>query len=239
MILIIAYIFAGFLLALLVGLLYLFLRYKASSNIRPYRDLRGELINQAKNGRAPSRVTHRPPGLDTRIDISIADQMRTFDIDNPGDGTQRVALYKLFAQVIDSIHDELDAISGDSFAVDLIAAPRRIVFTVYWFESEINNGGFDQWYLNSAGDTAADAADALRLLGIDSLAKLVERANTVFPDQPPRDRATRLSQMDDISESDSDLWDALSTEFYELDIKCDSTLIHYILENESYFFIPS
>jgi len=237
LIFIIISIFSGFILTLIVSLLFLFLKQRTPVNILPYRDLRGELINQAKKGRLPSSATHRPSNLDTRVNSAVSQRMRAFNTNPPTNAKQRVALFRLFTQVIDSIHEELDAIGGGGYPVDLIAEPRRVVFTVYWFESEINNGGFDQWYLNLSGSTACDAPEALRTLGFESIAGLVERANMVFPNQPPRDRTLRLSQMDDISESDSELWDTLSTEFYESDIDCQSVMIRYILENESHFFL--
>ena len=153
--LIIIYILAGFLITFLAGLLYLFLRQKTPSNIHSYGDIRAELIHQAKESWSLSPATHRPSNLDTRIDSAVSLKMRSFENSPPTNAQQRVELFRLFTQVIDSIYEELDAIGGDGLPVDLIADPRRVVFTVYRFESEINNGGLDPWYLNTASTASS------------------------------------------------------------------------------------
>ena len=48
-------------------------------------------------------------------------------------------------------------------------------FTLVWaFESEINNGGFDQFFYNSTGDYSVATRDALREIGVDDASDLLE-----------------------------------------------------------------
>ncbi len=210
---------------------------QTSTGIHSYQDIRQKIIGQTVETKESSWATQRPGNLDTRIDLSIARMMRAFNPDNPGKRKQRVKLAKLFDLVADSIYKELDEIGGEPFPVDLLSEQRRNVFTVLRFEREVNNGGFDQWYLNLSGSTAVYAPEALRALGLESTARLVDQANAVFPDShPPRNRSDRLAQMDDMNEADASLWESLSNQFYISQVDCEPAMIRYILENESQFF---
>jgi len=73
--------------------------------------------------------------------------------------------------------------------------PAEQDFTIIWaLEAEVNNGGFDQYYWNSSGDSARRAPAALRSIGAAHTAALVDQANSVFgPDGPPEDRLARQS----------------------------------------------
>jgi hypothetical protein len=93
----------------------------------------------------------------------------------------------------------------------------RILLTVWGLEGEVNNGGFNQYYFNSAGDQAFFAADALRAIGALQMAEIVTRANAVFgPSGLPRDRERRQDELLRVAPDDSpDPWDQLDRAFYE------------------------
>jgi hypothetical protein len=66
--------------------------------------------------------------------------------------------------------------------------PAERVFLCVWnLEAEVNNGGFEQFYINSAGDNAVETPAALRGIGAARAAAIAERANDVFG--PPGDWA--------------------------------------------------
>lgn len=70
---------------------------------------------------------------------------------------------------------------------DELTVPERVFVAVWALEADVNNGGFDQYYLNSAGDHAWFAPAALRTIGAERTAAIVEQANAEFgPDGPPR-----------------------------------------------------
>ena len=59
-------------------------------------------------------------------------------------------------------------------------------------EGEVNNGGFHQYFYNSAGDNTAEAIQALEEIGAVRMADIVRRAAARFPDgMPPKERFTR------------------------------------------------
>ncbi len=72
-------------------------------------------------------------------------------------------------------------------------------------EAEINNGGFDQYFFNSAGDKTVETIRALERIGANKTASIVKDAAAKFPDgQPSPDRNERQKQLEVVSpESDA------------------------------------
>jgi len=55
-------------------------------------------------------------------------------------------------------------------------------------ESEVNNGGFSQYFLNSSGETAGFVVEALETIGAPNTADICRRAIAIaFPDELPSD----------------------------------------------------
>lgn len=93
-----------------------------------------------------------------------------------------------------------------------LAVPGKVVSDVSTLEAEVNNGGFHQYFFNSAGDHAAEAVRGLEQIGALSAAAIVKEACRLFPEgQPNADRRARQLQLDAISES---TLDALDRRFY-------------------------
>ncbi|QYF95239.1 DMP19 family protein [Massilia sp. PAMC28688] len=93
--------------------------------------------------------------------------------------------------------------------------PDELVGVGVWLlEAEVNNGGFGQYYFNSAGELAIQTVPALRAIGAERTARLLEEANSEFPKaMPPVDRTMRQEKLDEISECTR--FYVLEKEFYE------------------------
>ena len=90
----------------------------------------------------------------------------------------------------------------------------KVLVTIWGIEAEVNNGGFDQFYFNSAGDHAFFAPQALTAIGARSMAEIASRANAVFGlGGPPRSRDERQSKVEQIAANGSEPWDGLDREF--------------------------
>jgi hypothetical protein len=99
-----------------------------------------------------------------------------------------------------------DAAFGDLPEVD------RVLTSIWWLEADVNNGGFDQYYFNSSGDSAYYAPLALRTIGAPIMAGIVEKANSRFgPGGPPPCREERQEAL--LAMRDG-LWDDLDDQFY-------------------------
>jgi hypothetical protein len=92
----------------------------------------------------------------------------------------------------------------------------QTVYCIDGLEREVNNGGFAQFFLNSAGDQARETVAALRRIGADHTAHLLERAMEPFGGAgPSADRDARAGQLARIGKSADSLWRELDDAFYE------------------------
>ncbi len=84
-------------------------------------------------------------------------------------------------------------------------------------DGEVNNGGFDQYFSNSAGDDAADALVVLKDMGAVKTAALLAKAMAVFPSsKPPADRFKRQEVMEKIQDRSEAVWDKCDDAYYKL-----------------------
>lgn len=80
-------------------------------------------------------------------------------------------------------------------------------------EMEVNNGGFDQYFFNSTGDSAKEAAEALEAIGAHNMAAIVKRAIAKFPGgEVPADRNARQAVLEEIS-PEREAFEELDAEF--------------------------
>ena len=87
-------------------------------------------------------------------------------------------------------------------------------------EAEINNGGFDQFFFNSAGDYTEETIQALIKIGAFRTAEIIKKAASKFPDgKPSKDRDERQEELEMIS-PDSEAFEDMNEEFlaYEDDL---------------------
>ncbi len=91
----------------------------------------------------------------------------------------------------------------------------RIVELIESLENEVNNGGFDQFFYNSAGDDTSEIIQALKTVRAVKMASIVTRAAAKFPVRmPPKDRARRQDVLLRVS-PDGDAFAALDDAFYQ------------------------
>lgn len=76
-------------------------------------------------------------------------------------------------------------------------AGQRALFALEWADYEILDGGFDQFWFNSAGWLGADLAAAAHRVGAPEYERLFRDAAALFPGgRVPRDRASRQHVID-------------------------------------------
>jgi YD repeat-containing protein len=65
----------------------------------------------------------------------------------------------------------------------------EVVALIDALEGEVNNGGFHQYFYNSAGDRTAETIQALEIIGALAVADIVKRAAQKFRyGMPPKNR---------------------------------------------------
>ena len=69
---------------------------------------------------------------------------------------------------------ERTKVGKEDFALQSL--PQKVFSTVWAVESEVNNGGFSQYFLNSSAETAPFVAEALDTIGAPKIAQICRRA---------------------------------------------------------------
>jgi len=113
--------------------------------------------------------------------------------------------------------DSFDAISPkyEQSGFNSLSEKEQLIYVVWWLEAEVNNGGFHQYFWNSAGDYANEALVALEKIGAVTTAKLLKSAmETSFGGPAPKDRLKRQDLLEENEDEKMDQLDELDTEFY-------------------------
>jgi hypothetical protein len=88
----------------------------------------------------------------------------------------------------------------------------QTLFAAHWLQSEVNNGGFFQFFQNDTGILAPEAVFALKELGMPKCASIVEKAMSPYGQLYPRSAEAREHSPDECW--DWDFLDSLSAEFH-------------------------
>lgn len=89
-----------------------------------------------------------------------------------------------------------------------LTEPERVFMAVWELESQVNKGGFEQYYSNSSGDLAWFCPNALETIGAPHTAELVRRANLMFGEGgPPRTREMRHGELPKLDKAQLEVMD--------------------------------
>jgi hypothetical protein len=123
--------------------------------------------------------------------------------------------------------------------VKALSPAERVFLCVWNIEAEVNNGGFEQFYINSAGDNALETPIALREIGATQAAAIAEEANNLFgPSGPPADRDARTQALESLGNTATDALNALDARFYEYPDNLEDLLRQFVDRNREQFYEP-
>lgn len=112
----------------------------------------------------------------------------------------------------------------------------RFVSVVQGMNRDVHNGGWDQFFRNSAGALAFDLVPALEAMGSTKVLSIAQRALQAFG-QPPslgeEDRSAHLERI--TNDGDENPWHGLEDEFYEYPEDLDAMLLRYIASHPAEF----
>lgn len=118
---------------------------------------------------------------------------------------------------------------------DELTPIQRQVLAVQMLQNEVNNGGFDQYFFNSSGDTWPDAQAGLQAIDATEISKLLARAVARFgSDGPSTDRQMRQEQLAKISNAGNN-FSALEDEFYKDEHNLQPALLAFITAHADEF----
>jgi uncharacterized protein DUF4375 len=121
-------------------------------------------------------------------------------------------------------------------------APAERVFLLIWeLESEVNNGGFRQYFHNSSGALALDVVDALKAIGAEATADIVQRALNAVGDTITiwSDDAARQGSVKSLSPQARQILEELDREYYKGPENLTPLLYNYVAEHRTQVGAPS
>lgn len=111
------------------------------------------------------------------------------------------------------------------------------VFSAIWaLESQVNNGGFLQYFSSWDGETANFSPFALRQIGAAACAAIVERALIlVSKNALPDNHKERNNLMNGLSSETTDMLSNIDSEFYAYPDNLTELLFEYVRLNPNIF----
>jgi Domain of unknown function (DUF4375) len=116
--------------------------------------------------------------------------------------------------LVEPIWEQIEIHEGSARFLEAFSAvpePVGLLFAAYWTQSEIYNGGFNQFFANSTGVLAPEAVRGFRAIGQVQTAAVVQRAMERFGRVYPRGRDERFAVAESVEEFS---FDDLDEEFY-------------------------
>jgi PIN domain nuclease of toxin-antitoxin system len=111
------------------------------------------------------------------------------------------------------------------------------VFSAIWeLESQVNNGGFEQYFSSESCETADFAPTALRRIGAHQCAEIVAKALRVVSHEPlPKDPATRSDLIASLGESQREELESLDSEFFSYPDDLTGLLFEFVRAHPNVF----
>jgi len=95
------------------------------------------------------------------------------------------------------------------------STPQKVFSSIWALESEVNNGGFSQYFLNDSSETAAFIAEALDTIGAPRTADVCRRAiATAFPSGLPSSAEAISTAAADFSDDVLEQLQPLDNDFF-------------------------
>jgi len=112
---------------------------------------------------------------------------------------------------------------------NLTGCERNIMY-IYELESEVNNGGFDQYFYNSPGSNVNETIKALESVESKIFLQILIEARNKFPDgDVPKNQNERQEILLNMREDNS--WDELECLFYKYEENLSDLQVKYISKN--------
>lgn len=122
-------------------------------------------------------------------------------------------------------------------AIEKLNEHERVIFVTQALETEVNNGGFSQFFYNSSGDHANELIDAFTKIGALKTAEICNKALSVFDGKVPTDRYERedllLYGLDEYK--CNAVWEKCDDAFYEYEDDLEALNRAYIMKYREFF----
>ncbi len=131
--------------------------------------------------------------------------------------------------VLEIIQEKCDY--GDK--IDKLSNAEKVIYLIGDVEGEVNNGGFSQYMYNSSGKYAKEAIEALKIIGANYTASLLEDAIEIYKNGPTND--DRNNPEVDLTDEQEEKLNDLDNKFYEYKDNLNELQIAFIKKNLNEF----
>jgi Domain of unknown function (DUF4375) len=114
---------------------------------------------------------------------------------------------------------------------DQLTYPERVFGLIWELESEVNNGGFEQYFSNSTGSLAPDVVNALTAVGADQMAAITQSAIDEVGEVQWSDDAARKAAISHLSSTALKHLQCLDQAFYRYPDDLTELLYRYVHEH--------
>jgi uncharacterized protein DUF4375 len=116
------------------------------------------------------------------------------------------------------------------------STPQKVFSAVWAVESEVNNGGFSQYFLNDSAESAPFVVEALETIGAPKTAAICKRAiTTAFPAGLPQTPEAIRSAAADFSDEIVEKLEPLDQEFFAYPHNLTDLLFAYVSQHPEEF----
>jgi hypothetical protein len=116
------------------------------------------------------------------------------------------------------------------------SSPQKVFSAVWAVESEVNNGGFSQYFLNDSAESAPFVVEALETIGAPKTAAICKRAiTTAFPGGLPQTPEAIRSAAADFSDEIVEKLEPLDQEFFAYPHSLTDLLFAYASQHPEEF----
>ena len=138
--------------------------------------------------------------------------------------------------VIDIFTELVDRFGEEEPDLNALNEYERTIFVTQALESEVNNGGFVQFFDNACGAFADETVSAFHRIGAKKTAAICKKALEALGQELPKDWEERRALLDRIVDDRvGELLEACDEAFYEYPDDLDSLNVAYVKKNAEHF----
>ncbi len=140
--------------------------------------------------------------------------------------------FEIFSRALDLVYDKGD---GKTEHLDRLSSQARLIYLIWCFLGDLNNGGFNQTITNSIGNHLSEIHASLWSIEANTLHSQLSQVLSRFPNGvPPKDRMKRYELFESFSEDPEyvALEDALNSQYWTDTVEVPARLLVYIRNNQ-------
>lgn len=121
--------------------------------------------------------------------------------------------------------------------IDSLSDEEKYFYAVYELDSEVNNGGYLQYFDNSSGDLAYLIIDALQSIGLNKVLQITKEALDIYGGDVSKNQNVRMEEIAKLTNNYEDnLWNECDSQFYDIeDENIGILLMNYAEKNQNKF----